>query len=177
VHPLGRLTSAPLTKTEGPGIGSPGPQTNERQSLVTNSTHNVYAQVDREFAEAWRPEPGDKLVGEVVELSQRDGSFGVYPIITIRRDDGTELALHAFHSVAQNELARARPQVGETIAVKYVGKKTGADGRSSYHAYKVAVDRPAAAFNWGAFSDIAPVEPDIPTDLDEPEADDDRVPF
>lgn len=145
-----------------------------------NSTHNVDAQVDREFADAWRPDPGDKLVGDVVELGQRDGAYGAYPIVTVRRDDGTELALHAFHTVAQTELARARPQIGERIAIKYVGKKTGADGRSSYHAYKVAVDRQAAAFNWGAFAgeqNADPVAPDIPTDLDDLKGSEDDIPF
>jgi hypothetical protein len=81
--------------------------------------------------------------------------------------------------VLQNELARCRPQVGERIAIKYVGMKKGADGRSTYHAYKVAVDRPARAFNWGAFGadDSDSVEPDIPTTLDDESATDDNVPF
>ena len=108
-------------------------------------------QLDREFAPAWRPEPGDKLIGEVVEIGQRSGEWGAYPIVTVRQDDGQELALHAFHTVAANELAKARPQIGERIAIKYAGQRAGADGRTKYHAYRVAVERDAAAFNWGAF--------------------------
>lgn len=135
-------------------------------------------QLDRDYAPAWRPDPGDKLIGEVVELSQREGAYGTYPIVTVRQDSGEELALHAFHTVAQNELAKARPQIGERIAIKYAGQRLGGDGKSKYHAYKVAVDRPAAAFNWGAFGAEEPdvVEPDIPTTLDD-ESTDDGIPF
>ncbi len=122
------------------------------RSVAGNQT-DVNAEVDREYAEAWRPEPGDKLIGEVVELSQRDGEFGSYPIITIKQGNGEELALHAFHTVAQNELARVRPQVGETAAIKYIGKRTAQDGRTTFHAYRVAVDRPAPPFNWAKYSD------------------------
>jgi hypothetical protein len=146
---------------------------------IAGNHNDVNAQVDREYAQAWRPNPGDKLVGEVVELSQREGLYGVYPIITVREDDGTERAVHAFHAVAAAELAKVRPQVGERIAIKYVGQEPTADGRSGsfYHRYRVAVDRPAAPFNWAAFGGEAPVEPDIPTDLDEPKASDDVIPF
>jgi hypothetical protein len=131
-------------------------------------------QVDREYAEAWRPEAGDKLVGEVVELGQREGAFGTYPIVTVRRDDGTEAALHAFHTVAANELAKAAPQVGERIAIKYVGQKETESGQA-YHAYRVATDRAGRAFNWGGFSDVGEVGSDIPTD--EPKGDGDDIPF
>jgi hypothetical protein len=146
---------------------------------ITSGNRDVNQQVDREYAKAWRYQPDDKLVGEVVELSQRDGAYGTYPIVTVRKDDGSELAFHAFHTVAQNELARARPQVGERIAIKYVGVASGADGRSSYHRYRVAVDRPAAAFNWGAFGAAeAEVDPDIPSSFDDLKGDeDDRIPF
>ena len=32
--------------------------------------------LDAEFAPAWRPEPGEKLIGEVVALSERTGEYG-----------------------------------------------------------------------------------------------------
>jgi hypothetical protein len=146
-------------------------------SIAGNHT-DVNAQVDREYAEAWRPDPGDKLIGEVIELSQRDGAYGVYPIITLKQSDGVELAFHAFHTVAQSRLASARPHVGERVAVKYLGLNNSGD--RPYHDYRVAVDGPAAAFNWGAFSDsdaAGEVEPDIPTSYDDESATDDDIPF
>jgi hypothetical protein len=111
--------------------------------------------VEREFAEAWRPDPGDKLSGEVVELSARAGYDGeLYPIVTIRQRDGIELAVHAFHAVLRNELAKLAPQPGQRIAIRYDGQKGGDDGRSRYHSYRVATDR-VPAFRWGAFSEDA----------------------
>jgi hypothetical protein len=129
-------------------------------SNSNDKTDDVSKLVDREYAEAWKPDPGDKLIGSVVEISQRDGTFGAYPILTVRQDDGTELALHAFHTVVANELARARPEIGERIAIKYIGMKPGSDGRAGYHAYKVAVDRPEPVFNWGAYADEFAGSPD-----------------
>jgi hypothetical protein len=129
--------------------------------------------VDREFAEAWRPDPGDKLVGEIVELGARAGyNDELYPIVTVRQDDGVELAFHAFHTVARNELAKLHPQVGQRLAVRYEGEKQGADGRSKYHHYRIATDA-VPVFSWGAFGDAADVTEvgsDIPTD--DPPADD-----
>ena len=79
--------------------------------------------LDTDYAPAWRPEAGDKLVGEIVGLSERPGYDETpYPIVTVRQDDGTELALHAFHTVIANELAKQRPVVGERIGVKYLGR-------------------------------------------------------
>jgi hypothetical protein len=134
--------------------------------------------VDRDFADAWRPDPGDKLVGEIVELGQRAGyNDEPYPIVTIKQDDGVELAFHAFHTVARNELAKLRPQIGQRLAVRYEGEKQGADGKSRYHAYRLATDQ-VPAFNWASFADgtdVTAVEPDIPTV--EPKADDSDVPF
>jgi hypothetical protein len=112
---------------------------------------DIADRVDREYAAPWRPEAGDKLVGLVTELSQREGAYGTYPIVTVRGADGRELAFHAFHQVAQNELARAKPAIGERVAVKYLGMKDGAGG--GYHAYRVAVDRVEPALNWDAYAD------------------------
>jgi hypothetical protein len=124
---------------------------------MSNSTKNPDPGklVDREFAEAWRPDPGDKLVGEIVELGARAGyDDELYPIVTIRQDNGVELAAHCFHTVLRNELAKLKPQVGQRIAVKYEGEVATANGRSRYHSYRVATDR-APVFSWTAFGEAA----------------------
>ena len=73
---------------------------------------------------------GDKLIGTVVDLDERDSDYGdePYPIVTVETDDGNELACHAFHTVARNELAKQRPVVGERIGIAYHGK---ADGKTT----------------------------------------------
>lgn len=128
-------------------------------------------QLDRNYAPAWRPEPDERLVGEVVELSQRVGYQGdLYAIITVREEDGREWAIHAFHSVLANEFAKLRPRVGERIAVKYAGQRETRDGRSKYHSYRLAVNRPQT-FDWEAVGGDAngdTQEPDVPTDPVEP---------
>lgn len=108
--------------------------------------------LDTEYAVAWKPDPGDKLIGEIVMLNEREGIYGVYPVLTVRQDDGTELAFHAFHSVAASALAEQRPQVGERIGVAYKGEKTTQDGKK-YHHYAVAKDGPAPVFDWGKHRD------------------------
>jgi hypothetical protein len=131
--------------------------------------------LNAEFAPAWRPQAGDTLTGEVVGIGERVGyDDEVYPIITVRTDDG-ELAFHAFHTVARNELAKARPAIGEVIGVKYAGQKPGA--RGSYHAYRVVVDRPQQAFNWSRYGvDEDAAEPDVPSDF-AAAPDNDDIPF
>jgi hypothetical protein len=96
-----------------------------------------------EHAEAWRPEPGDRLVGEIVAISQGRSSYDAraYPILTVRSADaGEDLAVHAFQTVLLDELARERPKVGEVIGIKYLGEVVGA--RSTYRKYTVVIDRP-----------------------------------
>jgi hypothetical protein len=89
------------------------------------------------FAEPWKPAPGDRLVGEVTDLSERENEYGSYPIVTVRTNSGDEFAFHAFRTVAKNELAKARPQVGDKIGIAYHGKPAGKD----YELYRVIVER------------------------------------
>jgi hypothetical protein len=133
------------------------------------SNESLTSRLEKDYAPAWRPQAGDALVGEVVDLSQNTGYDGApYPIIVVKQDDGQEFALHAFHVVARNELAKQHPQIGERIGIRYTGDKATADGRGRFHGYRIVVDRPQAAFNWGAFQtepeDAAPVpSSDVPS--------------
>lgn len=146
-----------------------------------SAAHSLSDELDRDYAPAWRPEPGDKLVGVIAELSEREGYDGdPYPIVTVQADDGS-FAFHAFHSVAQNELARLRPQVGDEIGVKYEGVTKSANGRTTYHAYRIRTAGASAGVNWGRYGDGETVaEPDAPVDtadLPAPPADDEPLPF
>lgn len=113
---------------------------------------SIEDRLDASYAAAWRPDVDDKLVGEVVALSERDGGYGNYPILTLRRDDGEELAVHAMHYVLSSELAKLRPKIGDRLAIKYLGKiapKTGAP----YHAYRVVSDAAAGGLDWSRYGD------------------------
>lgn len=89
------------------------------------------------FAEPWMPGLGAKLIGEVVDLDERENEYGSYPIVTVLTDEGAELAFHAFRTVAKNELAKQRPQVGDRIGIVYLGKPEGKD----YELYRIKVER------------------------------------
>ena len=107
----------------------------------------LHEALDTRFAPAWRPSPGEKLVGTVTELSERDGSYGQYPIVTLRKGDGEELAVHAFHEVLQSELARIAPKHGDEVGIKYEGK----DPARGYHRYRVRRAGDDAALQWSKY--------------------------
>jgi hypothetical protein len=129
---------------------------------------SVDDKLDTEFAAASRPESGDKLIGKVVEIGERLGyNDEPYPIITVQPEHGEPLAVHAFHTVLRNELARQRPQIGEMVGIKYEGQFATETGRGRYHRYRVHVDRPQQAFSWDHYgNEPAPETPqsDIPPD-------------
>lgn len=106
------------------------------------------------FPEAWAPQPGVVLEGVIVGLDERDGGFGVYPIVSLRTDDDAEVTVHAFHTVLKGELAKQRPAVGERIGLAYHGKS--ADGR--YERYRCIVDRPSTAPDWNRIAAEAEAE-------------------
>lgn len=98
------------------------------------------------YAEAWRPKAGEKIVGEVIDVDSRTTEYGTYPIVTLRTDEGTELAIHGFHTVLKSEFSKARPEVGDRIGVKYLGKH-----EPRYESYRVVRERAhGAALDWDA---------------------------
>jgi len=140
-------------------------------------------------SEAWKPSPGDKLIGVVTELSENTTEYGTYPILNIENSDG-EFAFHAYHTVAMRELERLRPTVGDEIGVVYKGKETGKSG-NSYQNYRIVVDRNSPRdgddVDWSgvkatvdAAPDAAP-EPAAPVDREpstgQPKAAADDLPF
>jgi hypothetical protein len=105
---------------------------------------------DFDYADAWRPDEGDVLTGEVVEITQYDGGgYGAYPICTVKTDDGEQLAAHAFHTVLRNELARLDAQPGMRISILYRGKQQKKDGSGTYESYRAKdLDQAAKRFDW-----------------------------
>ena len=70
-------------------------------------------------AESWRPEPGDVLVGELVNIDVRATEYDpACPVLTIRMEDGGLIAVWAFYTVLRSELQKQDPQVGEWLAIR-----------------------------------------------------------
>ena len=127
------------------------------------SKSTIEDRLDAAYAPAWRPDVDDKLSGEVVALSERDGGYGNYPIVTLRRDDnGEELAVHAMHQVLSSQLAELRPKVGDRIAIRYLGKIANKASTGSYHGYRCVSDAAAGGVDWGRYGGD---EPDGGSDL------------
>lgn len=101
------------------------------------------------YAEGWRPNPGDRIAGTVVDIAATDGGYGVYPIVTLKTSGG-EVAVHAFHTVLRRELARRRPSVGDDLEITYLGKQKakGAQDRG-YDGYRVRSSKDTVGYDWG----------------------------
>jgi hypothetical protein len=100
-------------------------------------------------AAAWRPAPGDTIIGELADVGERDNGYGPYPILTLLTDDGA-ISVHCFHEVLRSELAKLSPQVGECIGIKYIGRHP----EKSYHQYRVSVERPGGSVvDWSRYGD------------------------
>jgi hypothetical protein len=122
-------------------------------------------------AEAWRPEPGDRVIGTVIDVDSRTSEFGTYPIVVIETDDGNEISIHGFHTVLKNEFARRPPQPGERIGVKYLGK----NAKGGYEAYRVVFDKVTPP-DWAAIGAEAQAEAAV-AGIGSQEPDPEGVPF
>lgn len=125
---------------------------------------NLEERLEAGLPTAWRPDQddADTLIGEVVDIQIGTSDYGQYPIIVIRQEDGTEKAVHGFHSVLQNELMKHRPNVGERVGIKFLGDVPTKPGSpyKSYKGYRVQVERDkGATFDWGKLG--AAEEPDV----------------
>lgn len=98
----------------------------------------------------WRPDVGDMIVGQIVDLQQRSTEYGPCPVVVVKPNDveayGDKfVAVWAFHYVLRGELKAARPQVGDMIAVKRLPDGDG------YHLFKVAIKGLSGReFDWDA---------------------------
>jgi hypothetical protein len=89
-------------------------------------------------APAWQPNPGEVLIGEIVDLDERTGfAGGRYTVVIVKTDEGERWAFHAFHAVAAAELEKQQPAVGDRFGVAYHGLVRKGDQR--YESYRLRV--------------------------------------
>lgn len=113
------------------------------------SDADLLESVDASSAPSWRPtEDGEGIVGEVTAISQiqsdysdADGNRPWCPVITIQESSGDQLRIIGYQAVLRGELQSAEPKVGDTLAVKFFGKKSSKDGKRGYANYGVKVRR------------------------------------
>jgi hypothetical protein len=79
-----------------------------------------------------------KFVGEVAS----DYGPEMCPIIELEAADGVVWSIRGYSTVLRNQITKADPKVGDIMAVRYFGVKTGKNSRE-YKNYKVAVKHAA----------------------------------
>ncbi len=124
-------------------------------------------QLDQDHAPGWKPEPGAKVIGTVTDVTTLDGTYGVYPIVTVDQEGGAgPVAVHGFHTVLKGELARLQPKRGDQIGIIYKGEvQNKNDPTKSSHIYKVIVESPDPATggpDWAQMGADAASAPDAP---------------
>lgn len=100
------------------------------------------------------PRAGD-ISGVIRGFSEGPTKFGDAVTIDLELDDGTHRTLWLTHTVLKNKVARLKPDVGERIDVRYLGKRDGA--ANAYHDFAVTMpERPEFKPDWDAIGDEDP---------------------
>jgi hypothetical protein len=102
-------------------------------------------QADKEFGSAWIPgDAGEELVGVITAIKPAvHTSYGHVPVVELEElGSHVQWSLWLLHTVLRREVWRARPAVGETMLVRYLGRVHPDGGGPAYESYKVVVDRP-----------------------------------
>lgn len=102
---------------------------------------------------AWLPEPGDEIVGVVVEFNPAvHTKHGPVPVVTLQGPNGGRRSVWLAHAVLRRGFIRANVQLGEVVLVRYVGPKVPEGGGNVWHDYVVVPDRDTStgAPDWAA---------------------------
>ena len=107
--------------------------------------------------DAWEPEPGDTVTGEVVEVVEYDDGFNegeTYPVVSLATSTSPLVGVKVFgsKSVLKRELRRRNPAPGDRLGIKYLGPK--GKPPHQYEAFRIVHDRARPADEW-----VPPTEP------------------
>jgi hypothetical protein len=128
--------------------------------------------LDQDLAQGWRPQEGDVVIGEVLEVTSgwSDYAKDYYPIVTVKPegkvrqgedDKSTKLvetdaiAIHCFHQVLRDRMVELRPTPGERLGVKYSGIVKSKDGKRDISVYTVKVEGREQGAQWDTFAPSA----------------------
>lgn len=98
---------------------------------------------------AWRPEPGDKIAGKVIDIDLRtviwkDQERTVPVLVLDTGEEHNVYAVWCMNTVLANEVRKLGPQVGDRLGV--VRQE---DSENGYKRYKVvSPDAKGRRFNW-----------------------------
>jgi hypothetical protein len=83
---------------------------------------------------------GDAILGEVEEVSEREGDYGTYTVVTLITADGDVHSVAGFGQVLARKLEGANLVPGDKLGVKFLGEKRSKAGKD-YKDYQVVVER------------------------------------
>jgi hypothetical protein len=85
----------------------------------------------------WNPNPGEQLIGKIVEISERGARYGAYPWLLVLDDkDEAHVAVHCLRSGLLWPVVHARPSVGDRV-----GTLPRLERRRQTHSYVVAFEK------------------------------------
>ncbi len=99
-------------------------------------------QTPSEYADVFKfVEPGDRIVGEIIEIRVAQTEHGRSPVMTIKPDDGDERTVWISNVDLQNKMAAARPQKGDRVAIVFRERGEAKPGQSPPKLYDVDLKR------------------------------------
>lgn len=118
------------------------------ESAANGGGDELLDKLEQGFPPTWIAEKsGDTIVGAFLRLETGNTSYGPAPLVVLGTEEG-ERTVWLFFESLKTAFLREQPEPGERVAIRYLGEqdvKNPAPGRAkTFHAYRVAVDRPAA---------------------------------
>ena len=108
--------------------------------LVPPGEFDLAVLLEHEPPTRWRPEPGEKLVGELVRVADKVSFGQPAPTLYVLVEGERYLTVRASGVVLRGALGELKPAVGEQVAFKFEGFRESAEGRR-YALWRFAVKR------------------------------------
>lgn len=96
----------------------------------------------------WQPEPGEKIVGRLQQISDFEGEYGTTKVLKLQDvKTGRVTQVWLNHMMLRDSIFALDPQPGDLIGIKYFGKRDSKtrkhkDGTpKQYHTYEVRIRR------------------------------------
>lgn len=94
------------------------------------------------------------IVGEFIRMEYGTSDYGSHGIMILKTDDVTLRSVWLLHDVLRNEMMRLRPNTGDIVAIRYLGKVRGE--KREYIGWRVEVDRARAqVVDWDSVGRVA----------------------
>lgn len=128
--------------------------TTEVQESYTGDLRELLDFVEIEVIN-WIPKPGDVLAGTLFDVKEVDSDFhkdrgGRVPMLVIKAPSGKYYGVRCYATVLLKEvefkLSKNRLSAGDSVAIKYVGKRPGGIG-AEYDDWRFTSRKPATDGN------------------------------